>query len=217
MPKRFHITWTSVAILALLFTLLGIYYARLNLWDQAIINFVGKATLQQGNSFYFIFVFLNWWGTKGGMFFTSAAGVVVLTILYRRVHEGLSLAGGMFSGWGFLELSKIFFRRGRPEGVYLFPASGYSFPSGHAFITLLFTALFISLSLPMLNRFGHSQRLGWLKVTFLILYVVLGALTLATGWSRIYFGMHYPTDVLGGWLAGAFWATLWRLTTSSAN
>lgn len=216
MFKTHHTTWVSVSILALLFTFLGIYYPELQFWDQAITDFVGRISLEKGNSPPFVFVFLNWWGTKGGMFFISTIGVGALIVLYRRLREGWLLAGGMVSGWAFLELSKLLFHRRRPGGTYLFPATGYSFPSGHAFITLLFTILFISLSLPLLHCPRYNSDHKWLKVILFISYIILGTLTVATGWSRIYFGMHYPTDVLGGWLAGAFWAALYKKYRPSA-
>lgn len=205
-----HLAWVTVAILALLFSLLGIYYPELHLWDKAITDFIGKASLGEGKNLPFTFIFLNWWGTKRGMFFICTLGVAALFALYRRLREGCFLAGGMLSGWVFLELTKMFFHRRRPEGMYLFPATGYSFPSGHAFITLLFTALFIFLSSPLLRHPRHSLGYRGLKAILLTSYLILGALTVATGWSRVYFGMHYPTDVLGGWLAGAFWAALYK-------
>ncbi|MCG0277843.1 MAG: phosphatase PAP2 family protein [Thermanaeromonas sp.] len=194
----------------MLFILLGIYYPELHLWDKTIAGLIGKASLVEGKNLPLTFIFLNWWGTKKGMFATCTLGVASLFLFYRRIREGLLLAGGMLGGWVFLEVTKALFHRRRPEGLYLFPAPGYSFPSGHAFVTFLFTTFFISLSLPLIYRQGRNSGHGWLKILLFSSYIILTALTLATGWSRIYFGMHYPTDVLGGWLAGVFWAGLYN-------
>ena len=94
---------------------------------------------------------------------------------------------------------KLAFERPRPDivphAVHVFTTS---FPSGHA----TFSAITYLTLGTLLASFHASLRF---KVYFLSLAVLL---TLAVGVSRIYLGVHYPTDVLAGWCVGAAWAAL---------
>jgi undecaprenyl-diphosphatase len=82
-----------------------------------------------------------------------------------------------------------------PHGVRVFTAS---FPSGHA---MLSAVTFLTLG-ALLARMNDDHRV---KTYFMVLAVFL---TIMVGLSRIYLGVHYPTDVLAGWCAGAAWAIL---------
>jgi len=87
---------------------------------------------------------------------------------------------------------KFAFHRPRPElWPRLLQESGASFPSGHSMYSAAFVTALILLA--------WNTRLRWLAL-------VLGTLfTLIVGWSRVDLGVHYPTDVLAGWLTGAAW------------
>lgn len=87
---------------------------------------------------------------------------------------------------------KHIFTRERPSILRLINQSGYSFPSGHAMINAsLYTMLAI-----LIFRFIKNRALRIAMSTVCI------ALALAIGYSRIYLGVHYAGDVLGGWLFG---------------
>ncbi|WP_353860040.1 phosphatase PAP2 family protein [Azospirillum formosense] len=107
----------------------------------------------------------------------------------------LSVGGGMaISG-----LLKNQIGRERPDivphGDIVFTAS---FPSGHS---LLSAVVFLTLG-AMLARFVEGRR----QKAYVL--VVAMAVTLLVGCSRVYLGVHWPTDVLAGWCVGAGWATL---------
>jgi undecaprenyl-diphosphatase len=94
---------------------------------------------------------------------------------------------------------KLLFARARPEPFYDYyraPAS-YSFPSGHALFSVCF---FGGLAVLLAHRINSraAQAAVWLVAVVLILLI---------GSSRVYLGVHYPTDVVGGYAVGVAWVT----------
>jgi undecaprenyl-diphosphatase len=107
----------------------------------------------------------------------------------------LSVTGGLTAS----SLLKEFFQRPRPVLVpYAVSVSGTSFPSGHSMMSAV---TFLTLGALL----ASSQKRKRLKAYFLLLATLL---TVMVGLSRIYLGVHWPTDVLAGWTAGAVWALL---------
>lgn len=88
---------------------------------------------------------------------------------------------------------KMIFYRPRPEWS-LVTELGYSFPSAHAMISMVFYGYFI--------YFTHKNLKSRWKIVVEILF---GLLIFSIGVSRIYLGVHYPSDVLGGYALGFIW------------
>jgi undecaprenyl-diphosphatase len=143
---------------------------------------------------------------------TSAlGGITVLAGLTAVTAGGLALAGkrrealltaGVFAGALVLsEGLKNLFKRSRPPAEYrAAEAVNESFPSGHA---LLSAATFLSLGI----LFAQGAKGTALRAFGL----AVGATTAAAvGFSRVFLGVHWTNDVLGGWAAGSAWAaTCW--------
>jgi undecaprenyl-diphosphatase len=124
----------------------------------------------------------------------AVVGFLVLARVYgAAVLVLVSVAGGALLG----TLLKSFMARARPDlvphGVDVFTAS---FPSNHA---MLSAVTYLTLG-ALLARLEFRRRV---KFYFLSISVVL---TVLVGLSRIYLGVHWPTDVLAGWSIGAAWA-----------
>lgn len=102
--------------------------------------------------------------------------------LKRRTHDALFLVGVVISVRILVEWQKILFSRARPEDVHLTDVASLSFPSGHAANSL---ATYLALAI-----FLFHSRLA-----------VAAAVGLAAliGLSRILLGVHWPSDVIGGW------------------
>jgi membrane-associated phospholipid phosphatase len=98
------------------------------------------------------------------------------------------------SAWALLISTalKQILHRTRPDTYVPGYLRSYSFPSGHAYGTLLCFGLLAYLAIKYL-----AAPWGF------VIAAVLGLIVLLTGLSRIYLGAHYPTDVLGGWVLGA--------------
>jgi undecaprenyl-diphosphatase len=135
----------------------------------------------------------------GGIAFLSLLTASVAGFLWLRKMYGAMLLVLVATGSGLVVslLLKHSFHRPRPELVpHLSHVYTSSFPSGHA---MLSATVFLTLG-ALLGRFVHQRVL---KAYFLLVAVTL---TLLVGLSRVYMGVHYPTDVLAGWTAGLAWA-----------
>jgi membrane-associated phospholipid phosphatase len=90
------------------------------------------------------------------------------------------------------DVVKLIVGRPRPETVHLVPVASASFPSGHA-----------------AQGAGILLALAWALTTAgrrrLLAVTVAAAAAVAIGWSRVYLGVHYPSDVVAGWLLGTGW------------
>ncbi len=93
------------------------------------------------------------------------------------------------------ELLKQIVQRPRPEGYRLIAEQGFSFPSGHSMVAMAFYGLFIW----MIWRYEADARLKWLKSAGFVAIIAL------VGFSRIYLGVHYFSDVLAGWCVSYLW------------
>lgn len=119
-------------------------------------------------------------------------------LIIRRQFAALALFAAAFVGGLLLNVGlKGFFDRPRPDLILpLAEVRTASFPSGHS---LLSAVVYLTLA-ALLCRLLSARRLK--------LYVIATALTasLLVGLSRVYLGVHYPSDVLAGWTVGLIWA-----------
>jgi len=144
---------------------------------------------------------------RGITFLGSATAVIPLSLLAlwllgRRVSSrAAQLSGAVLVGGVALEEGlKRMFHRPRPPRPWLTEASGFSFPSGHAMIGIIAYGLLAYWLWKLLPR-PYNRLAAVLAVLFF----------LAIGLSRVYLGVHYPSDVLAGFAAGVFWLGTWWL------
>ncbi len=123
--------------------------------------------------------------------------VGLVAIRFARRGDWTTVGMLFLVGGGGIALNlalKGFFQRGRPTDA-LFLVGGYSFPSGHAMLSLCVYGFLTYLAL----------RSCWRPALKVGAAVALGFVVLAIGLSRLYLGVHWATDVGAGYLAGAWW------------
>lgn len=134
--------------------------------------------------------------TLVGLF--TVVAVAILTAL-RDWRGAVHLALASLGTWALTSVPKALVERSRPPEVErLIEVSGFSYPSGHA---LAAAALYLTIALIV----GNRQRSGaWTAV----LVAAAAGLVFLVGLSRVYLGVHYPSDVLSGAALGASWALM---------
>lgn len=132
--------------------------------------------------------FGSWWGVT-----LVAVLMVAVAALVESWRDGL--AGALTIALASIgnTLLKVSFHRARPDALdAIVVEHGYSFPSGHSALSMVaYGVLAVILWRSTLPR---AARIG--------LVIALGVLVFGVGLSRIWLGVHYPTDVLAGWTAG---------------
>jgi undecaprenyl-diphosphatase len=149
------------------------------------------------------------WVEELGRDATALGGFVVLTmltvgvvghlLLSRKPHAAGFVTGAVLGATALTGALKSMFGRPRPELVpHLAYVESSSFPSAHS---MLSAAVYLTLG-ALLARLQPNLLLK----AYVLLWALL--LTVLVGVSRVYIGVHWPTDVLAGWAAGAAWAAL---------
>ena len=158
------------------------------------------------------------WLKGAALDITALGGPTVLGLVVAAV-TGFFLLQGLFKnalfvfaasagGWFLNGALKAFFARPRPAVVpHLREVGSLSFPSGHAL-----TSAVVYLTLGALLMRVAKRRL----MRYYCMIIAMTA-TFIVGASRVYLGVHYPTDVLAGWLVGLAWASICLLLEREAE
>jgi undecaprenyl-diphosphatase len=128
-----------------------------------------------------------------------AIGAVAALLFLRLRREAVLLALTVIGAWLVEGAIKGLVGRPRPEIVpHLTEAGGASFPRGHAFNSAV---VYIAIALAFATLSARES----VRLTVIGAAIVL---SLVVAWSRVWLGVHFPSDVLAGWLGGAGWAFL---------
>ncbi|MGK7389812.1 MAG: phosphatase PAP2 family protein [Candidatus Cyclobacteriaceae bacterium M2_1C_046] len=127
---------------------------------------------------------------------------VIIYFIYGRLTKAVRLTLVLIVASTINLLLKDFIERPRPKGEHLVEVSTASFPSGHTVSSVAFYGFLIYIFwMSDLNRIHKI----WITV-------LLGLIILSVGFSRIYLGVHYTTDVIAGFLAGGFFLLIFILS-----
>jgi membrane-associated phospholipid phosphatase len=159
-------------------------------WDLDVMTFMHD---RRGPVLDVPMVALSLVGGAAGLAVVVTALVVALARCGRRA-DAVFLVVAVAGAAAIEFAAKLAFARPRPDlWAHTYPAVGYSFPSGHAMSA---TALAVALA-----ALASGTRWRW--------WVVGGGalFALGVGVSRVYLGVHYPSDVVAGWCAGLAWVS----------
>ncbi len=120
--------------------------------------------------------------------------IVLLLFRKTRLRYGVPVSAGAIFVTIFNRIIKLIFKRPRPEGsLHLIEEGGYSFTSGHSITSMVVFGLLIYL----VRKYVRNRKAAN------ILTAALAVPWIFIGLSRIYMGVHFPSDVLAGWALGA--------------
>lgn len=127
------------------------------------------------------------------LFITNMGGIIFMVIFVPTlffVYKDFKIIYLSLGGVGFNTIMKTLVHRKRPDINRMISEKGYSFPSGHSLISsLVFGYLIYKLNNTIKNKF----------IKYLVIGIIV-CIILSVGISRIYLGVHYPSDVLAGYI-----------------
>lgn len=141
------------------------------------------------------FIFVTNVGDVDGYLVVLAIMVLATAFIYKKWKYVWQIFVVLLLATSSNMVLKRFIDRARPDLEHMVTVETLSYPSGHAMSAMAFYGFLIYLL--------YKFRLNLLVKNILILLVAL--LILSIGISRIYLGVHFPSDILGGFIAGAIW------------
>lgn len=140
--------------------------------------------------------------------FGGAIFLIILTItlfiLIKNKKIGLSIILNLIVITGLNQILKYILQRPRPTEYRLIEETGFSFPSGHSMVSMAFYGYLIYL----IYKYVKNKYVKWISI------VLLSILICSIGISRIYLGVHYTSDVLGGFLVSISYLILFISTAN---
>jgi undecaprenyl-diphosphatase len=142
---------------------------------------------------------------NGWVIFSLAAIVVFCLERAGRRRDAVLLALAVIGAKLLEQAMKPIFQRPRPDPFFDYPRpASYSFPSGHALLSCAF----------YLTMARLTTTLAWSHARTLAAWILAVLLTLCIGFSRVYLGVHYPTDVLAGYAAAIAWTSILKMAAN---
>lgn len=178
--KYLKLTIAIIALIIFTYIAINVFKKEIFTWDTSIYNYL----MQKRN------IKLN----ELVILFTELGGAIVITIITillliftKKEHKKMILINVIFITL-LNQILKIIFMRPRPEIMRLIDENGYSFPSGHSMVSTAFYGLLIYLIYKNVKN-KYLKWFGCIALSLTILGICL---------SRIYLGVHYASDVVGG-------------------
>lgn len=166
------------------FLIIGLYVIKIdgNVIDSSFYNFIISFKSKYTTLFF-----------KGVTFLSSVLFMVVVSILLllvKKIKYRKLMLINIILDVILNTCLKYIFRRERPRDIMMVIENGFSFPSGHTMLATIFYGFIIYL----IYKSDKSRKFKYVSI------ILLSLLILLIGISRIYLGVHYTTDVLGGYL-----------------
>ena len=177
-------------------------YLTIVIGNESITNFDTNITsfIQRLETSWLTFLLkgFTWIGSGPIVALITVIMMIFLFFVYRYRQQAVLLGIGVAGSALLNYLLKIYFRRERPEAYRIMEATGFSFPSGHTMMAFSLYTLIAYIAWRNVKT-ASNRFLFILFATFMIIFIA---------GSRVYLGVHYPSDILGGIFASAFWVTI---------
>ena len=195
-PRRSPTFWTvavwAIAILVGIALRLGWMPAI----DLPILSWIRDNQVDGLQRFMYVITLGGYWPA----YVVLLAILALILIPKQQLRSWLVLAFNAAATWGMNGLMKVIFRRERPIDFFQMEQGGLSYPSGHAMVAVAF---YLLAALMLAKAFPRLKGIA----------VVIGVGSFLPGLSRLFMGVHYPSDVIIGWMLGVsaafFWYHVW--------
>ncbi|WP_311079899.1 phosphatase PAP2 family protein [Paenibacillus polymyxa] len=165
-------------------------------WDERIQNVVFPGTAAAHDQLLTVAIFITSFGSFRISLLIALGAAILCWVYLRSKAYSFAILSSFTAMWVLNTLIKEILQRERPSLQHLVEAGGYSFPSGHAMISMGFYGMIFAI-------WAIERKI---RERSLFLPCVLGTLLiLLIGLSRVYLGVHFPTDIVGGYIAGTIW------------
>lgn len=128
----------------------------------------------------------------GGPIGVAAISLIIFLVPKLRNKIAIPVSITICSSFAIDVILKNIFARERPNILRLISETSYSFPSGHAMVNMALYSMLIIYAYKLIKK----SEIKWGAIAFMTVLVVL------IGFTRIYLGVHYAGDIIGGWLLG---------------
>jgi undecaprenyl-diphosphatase len=187
---RFFIASLFVFVIIYLMVFV-VRYKWIDDWVLASLNQTANNTITQ------FMRFITFYGNHSFLVPANLLMIVVL-LYYKQKKWATANAIAALAGVGLMSMLKKILARPRPSHPLVEGISNFSFPSGHAMMSLLFYGMLILLCLQFLNNKAYKTVAIFLLVTIILLI----------GFSRLWLRVHFITDVLAGYAIGLCWLSI---------
>ncbi|KNF08058.1 phosphatidic acid phosphatase domain-containing protein, PAP2 family [Gottschalkia purinilytica] len=166
----------------------GIYF------DEVIISTLHRNISPYMKEFMKVISFLG-----SAKFYIILCILMIAFFIKRKTYMNIvALLSGVLGSFLLNLILKNYYGRIRPEAYFLVNETGFSFPSAHSMVAI--SSYGILAYLLMRNRTWNNKKK--------LLWILTGLLIILIGFSRVYLGVHWPTDIIGGFGAGFIWLYL---------
>jgi len=173
----------SVCIFLFVILTYTVFNKKINILDTTVESFILGI---RNNSFTNIMVIITNISSAYALLVIS----IILLVVIKKKHIPISIFINLLSVFLVSQLAKVIIQRPRPNGINLVDATGYSYPSGHSMVSMAYFGFVTYLIYKNINN-------KLLKTFLIILSFIIIVLI---GFSRVYLGVHYISDVIGGFL-----------------
>jgi len=187
----------AVALVSLAFTINVVFISDNHRFDKMIFDYISNFVSPAKTDFLLFITFL------GNHKFLIPVNVLILTFFIIRKNRRFSvrIIALLMTSLVLLFLLKLSIQRPRPDDPLLEAVRGFSYPSGHALMSIIFYGLLTYIAWKEIKN-------KWIRLAVVFLLILL---ILMISYSRIYLRVHYTSDVLAGLSVGFIWlvVSLW--------